>query len=95
MCNEHDVEMLRTLKKVFLEEKSRVEGQLVRIDMIPNIDPDEKTIMVCAINNHFEGMVAIMQGMQQETRSLLILPSDIQLKPDYSKVFAERAVAHE
>lgn len=92
MCNEHDVEMLRTLKKVFLEEKDKVEAQLVRIDMIQDVDPDIKAIIVCGINSHFAGLVAIMQGMQLETRSLLILPSDIQLKPDYSKAVAEMEV---
>jgi len=93
MCNEHDVKMLRTLKKVFMEEKEKVVEQLLRIEVLEDIDPDKKLDMICEINNHFAGMVAIMQGMQQETRSLLILPSDLQLKPDYSRVFAEKAVA--
>ena len=46
MCNEHDVKMLRTLKKVFMEEKEKVVEQLLRIEVLEDIDPDKKLDMI-------------------------------------------------
>ena len=67
----------RTLKQCFVEEKGKVEQQLTRIEQLHDADLDEVTDIRRELNNHFSGMLAIMQAMQRKTRMLLLLPSDM------------------